>query len=106
MEQYRKMLTKLKNETLARVNTLRHADFKIMPDEIDQVQEQENEEMRQRMLTRETQFLRQIESALESVERGTYGECTDCGGTISIGRLKARPIAARCVECQDEYEAS
>ena len=30
--------------------------------------------------------------------------CTDCGTPIPAGRLRARPGATRCVECQAELE--
>lgn len=39
-------------------------------------------------------------AALERVEAGTYGSCTDCGGLLPQGRLEAKPEAARCVPCQ------
>jgi DnaK suppressor protein len=47
---------------------------------------------------------RQIKAALQRIEDGTYGTCTDCGTTISEARLAVRPEAARCVECQSKAE--
>jgi DnaK suppressor protein len=46
----------------------------------------------------------QIKAALQRIEAGTYGTCTDCGTTISEARLSVRPEAARCVECQSKAE--
>lgn len=37
--------------------------------------------------------------ALSRIEDGTYGECVQCGATISEGRLQARPEAALCIGC-------
>jgi RNA polymerase-binding protein DksA len=46
----------------------------------------------------------QIRAALQRIEDGSYGTCTDCGTTISEARLTVRPEAARCVECQAKAE--
>ena len=43
------------------------------------------------------------EEALEALRRlddGTYGTCTKCGLAISERRLRARPEATRCLDCQ------
>lgn len=37
--------------------------------------------------------------ALDRIANGTYGECVQCGGAISAGRLEARPEAALCIDC-------
>ena len=44
--------------------------------------------------------------ALHRVDTGTYGVCTDCGEKIPAARLRAKPEAIRCVECQIVYERS
>jgi Prokaryotic dksA/traR C4-type zinc finger len=33
------------------------------------------------------------------------GRCTDCGGVILAGRLRAIPGAVRCASCQLEHES-
>ena len=40
-----------------------------------------------------------IDRAVARVDAGTYGRCLGCGGTISDGRLEARPAAELCIEC-------
>lgn len=42
---------------------------------------------------------RQIRFALARIEAGTYGSCANCGEDIAPERLKARPIATRCIKC-------
>ena len=44
--------------------------------------------------------LRAVQDALQRIEHGTYGTCSDCGSPIPEGRLDARPEASRCVKCQ------
>ncbi len=47
----------------------------------------------------------QINTALQRIEIGTYGECTRCGETIDEKRLKALPFTANCLDCAREAEA-
>lgn len=56
--------------------------------------------------SRWTELVKQIDRALERLKEGIYGICEDCGGEISIGRLKALPFAIRCTRCQERWEAS
>jgi DnaK suppressor protein len=37
--------------------------------------------------------------AEQRAEEGTYGVCAACGGAIPLERLRARPMADRCVAC-------
>jgi DnaK suppressor protein len=41
----------------------------------------------------------QIDDALERLDSGTYGVCTNCHTPISYARLGARPYAAHCITC-------
>lgn len=56
------------------------------------------------MTDRDVRELREVERALERIRAGTYGECTECGADIDIGRLRANPPAARCIACQTREE--
>jgi RNA polymerase-binding protein DksA len=50
------------------------------------------------------QLLVQINAALERIEAGTYGSCTNCGKPIAEERLEAMPWANLCIDCQRERE--
>jgi len=43
--------------------------------------------------------LKDITSALENMEKGTYGMCEKCQNSISEERLKASPEARLCTSC-------
>ncbi len=43
--------------------------------------------------------IQQIRLALLRIENGSYGTCAKCGDEIGMERLKARPIATRCITC-------
>jgi RNA polymerase-binding protein DksA len=49
-------------------------------------------------------LLGDIDAALERIENGTYGTCTNCGGRIPAERLEARPYATLCIGCQRTQE--
>ncbi|MBI2473810.1 TraR/DksA C4-type zinc finger protein [Candidatus Uhrbacteria bacterium] len=44
--------------------------------------------------------LRDIESALELIRKGTYGTCKYCGQKIDERRLMARPTSSSCIQCK------
>lgn len=44
--------------------------------------------------------LRDIDVALRRIQRGSYGRCPRCGGTISAHRLRVLPMTTLCGECQ------
>ncbi len=47
-----------------------------------------------------------INRALEMIEAGTYGICSECGEAISEKRLKYFPDAVRCLVCQERSEGT
>ena len=46
-----------------------------------------------------------INKAIEMIDNGTYGICTECGNPISEKRLLLFPNATRCLSCQEALEA-
>lgn len=48
--------------------------------------------------------LAQVVRALEAFAQGRYGTCEDCRLDIPLPRLRARPVATRCTECQARAE--
>ncbi|MDH3380829.1 MAG: TraR/DksA family transcriptional regulator [Gammaproteobacteria bacterium] len=48
---------------------------------------------------------RKTAEALQRLESGKeFGLCIDCGIPIEAARLRASPIATRCVRCQEKRE--
>lgn len=52
----------------------------------------------------ERERLEQVESALQRLDDGTYGNCESCGESISPERLAILPHATLCVNCQANRE--
>lgn len=48
--------------------------------------------------------LREVQAALDRLERGSCGTCIECGGPVGFERLLAWPTATRCVSCQKAHE--
>lgn len=73
-------------------------------DEIDLVQAHQRRDLG--LLTRERLVERagRLTAALERLDDGTYGACTECGRAIHAARLAALPEADRCVPCQERHE--
>ena len=45
-----------------------------------------------------------VEGAIERIEDGAYGVCTECGSRIPKARLNAIPYAPFCIRCAAESE--
>ncbi len=50
--------------------------------------------------------LESIESAIEKIEDGVYGECEHCSGPITKTRLNAIPYTPLCIKCATKNERS
>ena len=43
--------------------------------------------------------LSEVDRALDRLDDGTYGRCTNCGDPINAERLAAMPAAPHCIKC-------
>ena len=48
--------------------------------------------------------LEEVAAARARMSDGSYGICIDCDGDIGFERLRANPVALRCIRCQERYE--
>ena len=55
-------------------------------------------------VSQQRRLLNRIESSLERIRSGTFGECIACGEQIPRKRLDAMPWTEYCLQCQDERE--
>ncbi len=46
-----------------------------------------------------------VRDALKDISELTYGRCDGCGSGIPFERLKARPLARLCMDCQRRHES-
>jgi DnaK suppressor protein len=52
----------------------------------------------------ERQLLNMVETALQRIREGTFGECVHCGNEINSKRLEAVPWTRYCIACQEKKE--
>lgn len=50
------------------------------------------------------QLLAMVETALQRIREGEFGECVNCGNEINAKRLEAVPWTRYCIECQEKLE--
>ncbi|MES2992487.1 MAG: TraR/DksA family transcriptional regulator [Pseudomonadota bacterium] len=55
---------------------------------------------------RDLDELASVVAALQRLDAGTYGGCTDCGEPIPAERLQVQPAASRCAACQAAHEGA
>ncbi len=52
----------------------------------------------------ERQLLNMVETALQRIREGSFGDCISCGNEINAKRLEAVPWTRYCIECQEKKE--
>ncbi len=73
-------------------------------DACDQVASEKDTALKLKLKERRGQYVKQVEAALNKIDRGEFGTCGECEGSIETARLKACPTASLCVECQEDQE--
>ncbi len=108
LERFRETLLEQKMQIVSHARQMLagevHADSDDLPDELDTAVSESSLSFTGRMRERERGLLAKIERSLERIEPGSYGECESCGEEIGLERLRARPVADRCIDCKDEQE--
>lgn len=103
------MSEQLKSEFLKRIIALQsrvdsiHGDFAEgrAADWAEQARERENDEVLNALESEAKVEIQQLSNAIASIDKGTYGVCSDCGKDIAIARLKVQPAALKCIGCAD-----
>ena len=72
----------------------------------DQASSSALETLKSSLQNNEYEEYKMIMNALQMIQDGTYGICSDCQQPISSKRLESYPNAARCLVCQEALEES
>ncbi len=73
-------------------------------DPLDQATHTTERNFSHHLCSRNNTVIRDIKRALQDIEEGIYGICDLCDEEIPIKRLKAKPMARHCIECQTKLE--
>jgi DnaK suppressor protein len=92
------------NELLSGMNNREDIRVENAADVLDNLQLHMDREVVIRKLDSYSALLRDVDSALQRLEAGTFGICVECEEDIPTRRLQALPWAARCVPCQEKAE--
>jgi RNA polymerase-binding transcription factor len=107
MEHFRTILQSWKKDLMTEVDrTVLHMKDEAanFPDPNDRATQESEFSLELRTRDRERKLIRKIEEALNRIEDGSYGYCTETGEEIGVKRLEARPVATLCVEAQERRE--
>ena len=91
--------------TLNRTRTESSGDLSSMPIHMADIgSDNFEQEFTLSLMENDEETLELIEEALERIESGTYGSCTECGGRIPKTRLNAIPYTPHCIKCASQYQ--
>jgi len=107
LEEIREKLLERRSEILKKAEEHNiHAGEVLKGDLADQSTDLCEREMMLGMAEGDRAKLRDIEAALETMDKNSYGICDECKEPIPIKRLIALPTARYCVNCQQQLERS
>ena len=73
-------------------------------DIVDRANNSYNRELMFSLSDNERQRLLDIDKAIERIDDGSYGRCSNCGTEIAEKRLEAVPWTRYCIDCQELAE--
>ena len=94
----------LERSTLSVVKQGREAIAEDAPDTTDQAVFSYQKELLFSRGTHDHSQLGLVKNALERLNEGTFGECSECGNQIGAKRLEALPWTPYCIDCQEKME--
>ena len=105
MERFRKLLAAKSDELLNRVRAARTTEKETnaadAPDLGDRALTSVSLDLSYQLSAGEREILRRVDSALDRIDKGTYGVCLSCEKKVQLARLEAVPWARHCIECQE-----
>lgn len=100
LQNWRSELLRATGETLLSLQKENLAE----PDMSDRATLETDRSLELRTRDRQRKLISKINSALQRIDEGTYGYCSDTDNPISLRRLEARPIATLSIEAQEQHE--
>jgi len=106
-EYFRRKLESWKQELIDGASELRESlagDSETLIEDGDRASTETNLAYELRSKDRARKLVKKIDQALGRISNGTYGYCEETGEPISLGRLKARPVATLSIQAQERHE--
>lgn len=112
---YKKLLMKLKGQIVGDIKSMANEGEGDQADKgdvsghamhmADVATDMYDREFNLSLASNDREILQKIDSALDRIQKGTYGFCLKSGKRIPEPRLKAVPYAEYCLEVQEEMDA-
>ncbi|HVN94976.1 MAG TPA: TraR/DksA family transcriptional regulator [Syntrophorhabdaceae bacterium] len=105
---YRKRLLKMRQDILNKAKKLKEDSYNLGTDGIQDMADAASNTYTADILMsisdNDLTLLKDIDNALDKLEKGTYGICEECEEIISEKRLEANPVARYCITCKRQME--
>lgn len=113
ISKFKKILETRKNSIVDRISKFAKkdssGDYVIIPKDYGDSEDENSEETSDQIEDESTlstleEEMEQIDRAVNKIEEGTYGKCSNCGKPIEEKRLEFNPSATYCSQCQNKIE--
>ena len=107
-QNYQELLCQKRYQIMQRIADLNESKMRksgpVAQDFEEQALENQNDEIIDLLGQQERREVLQINQALDRLNEGTYGICSECGEDIEEKRLQAVPETSLCLDCARHYE--
>jgi len=104
LERFKKSLLNMRGEILKKSKKLKEDSYTLGTDGIqdmaDAASNSYNADILMSISDNDLKLLKDIDSSLDKIVKGTYGVCEECEEKISEKRLEANPVARYCITCK------
>jgi DnaK suppressor protein len=94
----------LLREVKQRLKEIRNSGIDRLSDAADIASNMVEDEIVMSIAQGEAKEIEQIDSALNKIKKGKYGNCENCGKGINKQRIMAIPFVSLCIKCKEEEE--
>jgi DnaK suppressor protein len=94
----------LLGEVKQRLKEIRNSGKDRLSDAADIASNMVEDEIVMSIAQGEAKEIEQIDSSLNKIKKGKYGNCENCGKGINKQRIMAIPFVSLCIKCKEEEE--
>lgn len=107
-KEMKEQLLKMKKELLQTTKKTKEMEKEYLNntvgDDVDKASDSSQREILFELTDSERLTIDDINNALQKIGQGKYGICESCKKKIGLKRLKIKPYARFCIECQSKME--
>ena len=95
------LATEIREDLAANQDDAKTVDLDTSIGRLSRMDAMQSQQMALELRRRQQLQLQRVESALQRIDKGSFGKCGKCHGAISLERLEIQPDAVLCVRCAD-----